>query len=63
VLKCDVAGKVLVRALLSGMPELRLGLSDTPEDITFHQCVNLPAWETHKVVLFVPPDGESELMR
>jgi len=63
VLKCDAAGRILVKAFLSGMPELRVGLSDTPEDITFHQCVNLGAYEAQKVVTFVPPDGEFELMR
>lgn len=34
-----------------------------PQDATFHQCVNLGAYESQKVVTFVPPDGEFELMR
>jgi hypothetical protein len=41
VLRCDVVGRILMKCHLSDMPELRLGLSDTPEDVTFHQCVNL----------------------
>lgn len=41
VLRCDVVGRILMKCHLSDMPELRLGLNDTPEDVTFHQCVNL----------------------
>lgn len=37
VLRADVNGKVQIKALLSDMPELRLGLNDTAEDATFHQ--------------------------
>lgn len=33
------------------------------QDATFHQCVNLGTYEANKVVTFVPPDGEFELMR
>jgi len=29
----------------------------------FHQCVNLGRFNTEKVVSFVPPDGEFELMK
>lgn len=63
MLRCDVSGRVLMRCLLSDMPELRLGLSEPGEDVVFHQCVNLPAYEATHVVTFVPPDGEFELMR
>ena len=31
--------------------------------MTFHQCVNLGKFNTEKVVSFVPPDGEFELMK
>ena len=31
--------------------------------MTFHQCVNLGRFNTEKVVSFVPPDGEFELMK
>lgn len=48
---------------LSDMPELRLGLNEKIEDVTFHQCVNLGTYEANKVVTFIPPDGEFELMR
>uniref|UniRef100_A0A7S0S210 MHD domain-containing protein n=1 Tax=Chlamydomonas leiostraca TaxID=1034604 RepID=A0A7S0S210_9CHLO len=63
VLRSDVAGKIMIKALLSDMPELRLGLNDAAQDATFHQCVNLGTYESQKVVTFVPPDGEFELMR
>jgi len=32
------------------------------EDITFHQCVKLTQFENNKIISFVPPDGEFELM-
>ncbi len=63
MLRNDVVGRVLMKARLSDMPELRLGLSEAPADVTFHQCVNLAAYEASRVVTFVPPDGEFELMR
>jgi hypothetical protein len=63
VLRNDVAGKVLMKCKLSDMPELRLGLNEALEDVTFHQCVNLGTYEANKVVTFIPPDGEFELMR
>jgi AP-2 complex subunit mu-1 len=31
--------------------------------VTLHQCVNLGRFNTEKVVSFVPPDGEFELMK
>lgn len=33
------------------------------QDVTFHQCVNLGRFNTEKVVSFVPPDGEFDLMK
>lgn len=63
VLRSEVAGKIMLKAFLSDMPELKLGLNEAAQDTTFHQCVNLGAYEANKVVTFVPPDGEFELMR
>jgi AP-2 complex subunit mu-1 len=91
VLRADVNGKIIMKAFLSGMPDVKLGLNDklevcpptTPsgaicanpasmsalmrlailQDVTFHQCVNLGRFNTEKVVSFVPPDGEFELMK
>uniref|UniRef100_A0A8C1W4X4 Adaptor related protein complex 1 subunit mu 2 n=1 Tax=Cyprinus carpio TaxID=7962 RepID=A0A8C1W4X4_CYPCA len=68
---------VCVCTMLSGMPELRLGLNDrmlfaltgrdkgkavTMEDVKFHQCVRLSRFESDRTISFIPPDGESELM-
>ena len=33
------------------------------EDCQFHQCVKLGKFDTDRVISFVPPDGEFELMR
>ena len=33
------------------------------QDVTFHPCVNLGRFNAEKVVSFVPPDGEFELMK
>ncbi|KAK9805823.1 hypothetical protein WJX73_004276 [Symbiochloris irregularis] len=63
VLRCDVNGKVVMKVFLSGMPDVKLGLNEALEDVTFHQCVNLGRFNTEKVVSFVPPDGEFELMK
>jgi len=32
------------------------------EDVAFHQCVNLPRFEADRMITFVPPDGEFDLM-
>eukprot|EP00878_Enallax_costatus_P013204 GHUV01013801.1.p1 GENE.GHUV01013801.1~~GHUV01013801.1.p1 ORF type:complete len:245 (+),score=58.60 GHUV01013801.1:548-1282(+) len=63
VLRNDVVGRIMMKCHLSDMPELRLGLNENIEDVTFHQCVNLGTYEANKVVTFIPPDGEFELMR
>mmetsp|Transcript_23384 Transcript_23384/g.55943 ORF Transcript_23384/g.55943 Transcript_23384/m.55943 type:complete len:229 (+) Transcript_23384:1-687(+) len=65
VLRCDVVGQILMKCFLSGMPDLKLGLNDKLEDnsITFHPCVNLGRFSTERVVSFVPPDGEFELLK
>lgn len=63
VLRADVVGRVGVKAFLSGMPDVKLGLNDAPADVTFHQCVNLARYGADRVASFVPPDGAFELMR
>ncbi|CCC70284.1 hypothetical protein NCAS_0E02140 [Naumovozyma castellii] len=32
------------------------------EDLKFHQCVRLSKFETEKIITFIPPDGDFELM-
>lgn len=63
LLRSDVMGRIVMKVHLSDMPEVRVGLNDQVEDAIFHQCVNLSTYEAQKVVTFVPPDGEFELMR
>lgn len=62
-MRSDVNGRIMMKCFLSGMPELKLGLNEKLGDMTFHQCVNLAAFESQKVVTFIPPDGEFELMK
>lgn len=63
VLRSEVAGRVVMKAFLSGMPDVKIGLNEKLEDVTFHPCVNLGRFAAEKVVSFVPPDGEFELMK
>lgn len=37
--------------------------SVTLEDCQFHQCVKLGRFDSNKIISFIPPDGEFELMR
>jgi AP-1 complex subunit mu len=78
VLKSEILGNLKMRCMLSGMPELKLGLNDKLlfeatgrqtrgkavelEDIRFHQCVRLARFENDRTISFIPPDGEFELM-
>lgn len=77
VLSSDIVGSVKLKVMLSGMPELRLGLNDrvlfgltgrdkgksvVMEDVKFHQCVRLSRFENDRTISFIPPDGDSELM-
>ena len=32
------------------------------EDIKFHQCVRLNKFEAERLITFIPPDGEFDLM-
>lgn len=54
----QVNGVVTMKAFLSGMPDVKLGLNDAVEDVTFHQCVNLGRYDAERVASFVPPDGK-----
>ncbi|ELU45762.1 intracellular protein transport-related protein [Rhizoctonia solani AG-1 IA] len=79
VLRADVDGQVLMRAYLSGTPECKFGLNDKLvleqserglsdnavelDDCQFHQCVRLGKFDSDRIISFVPPDGEFELMK
>jgi len=78
VIKTEIQGAVKMRTFLTGMPELKLGLNDKAlfeatgrstrgkavdlEDIKFHQCVKLTKFENERIINFIPPDGDFELM-
>jgi len=76
VLRNEILGSIQMRVMLTGMPELRLGLNDKVlfentgrrsksvemEDVKFHQCVRLSRFESDRTISFIPPDGEFELM-
>mmetsp|Transcript_22168 Transcript_22168/g.32084 ORF Transcript_22168/g.32084 Transcript_22168/m.32084 type:complete len:427 (-) Transcript_22168:300-1580(-) len=77
-LRSEILGSLMVKSVLSGMPDLKLGLNDRLqlseagthrrekavdlEDIKFHQCVRLSKFESDRTISFIPPDGEFELM-
>ncbi|KAG8348983.1 putative Clathrin adaptor complex small chain Adaptor complexes medium subunit family [Trypanosoma vivax] len=75
-LSSEIVGQIKMRVRLSGMPVLRLGLNDKAmfdvaartghgvelEGVKLHQCVQLSQFESHRIISFIPPDGEFELM-
>eukprot|EP01084_Bolivina_argentea_P299760 516740_1 len=95
VLHMNASGKVIMKTLLSGMPEARIGINDKLcikkvntvnnsntnndnnksktstkgssyihlNDIKLHRCVRLGQFDEDRSILFVPPDGDFELMR
>jgi AP-2 complex subunit mu-1 len=71
-LKSFASGNIMVKSLLSGMPDCSIGfldqaVADDPlvdiDDIVFHQCVRLSEFTTARKITFTLPDGEFELMR
>ena len=93
ILQMSASGRVVMKTLLSGMPEARIGINDklciqqnkkqqnsqfAPKqakksgkasnyihlnDIKLHRCVRLGRFDEDRSILFVPPDGDFELMR
>ena len=77
VLSSQINGKVIMKSFLSGMPQVTVGLNDKivlqnlgkdttnsieVDDLKFHQCVNKKKYENERIIEFIPPDGEFELM-
>jgi AP-1 complex subunit mu len=78
VLHSQVRGTIMMKSCLSGMPNVTLGLNDKVlfeakgksnynrtvemDDLKFHQCVNMNKFESERMIEFVPPDGDFELM-
>ena len=77
VLSSQINGNVIMKSYLSGMPRVTVGLNDKivlqnlgkdttnsieMDDLKFHQCVNKKKYENERIIEFIPPDGEFELM-
>ncbi|XP_041064510.1 AP-1 complex subunit mu-1-like [Carcharodon carcharias] len=73
----EILGQILMNCCLSGMPEVSLCFNDNVlfkqnqrenvnvvdfEDIKFHSCVRLSRFENDRVISFIPPDKDFELM-
>jgi AP-3 complex subunit mu len=65
VVSFDVNGSIQAQSHLSGVPDLLLTFADPDviDDCSFHPCVRYGRYELDKVISFVPPDGNFELMR
>jgi len=65
VVSSDVSGSIQAQSHLSGVPDLLMTFSDPDaiDDCSFHPCVRYARYELDRVVSFVPPDGNFELMR
>jgi len=61
----EVSSSILVNCKLSGMPDLTLIFNNPRimDDASFHPCVRLNKWEQSRVISFIPPDGQFELMK
>ena len=77
VLSSQINGTIIMKSFLTGMPKVTLGLNDKVvlqslgkdisnsvemDDLKFHQCVNKKKYDNERVIEFIPPDGEFELM-
>ncbi|XP_069794817.1 AP-1 complex subunit mu-1-like isoform X2 [Narcine bancroftii] len=76
VMHSEILGQILITCCLSGMPEVSFCFNDIAlfnqdqinanvvdfEDIKFHSCVRLSRFENERVISFIPPDKEFELM-
>ena len=77
VLSSQINGSVIMKSFLSGMPTVTVGLNDKivlqnlgkdttnsieMDDLKFHQCVNKKKYDNERIIEFIPPDGEFELM-
>ncbi|QLG73777.1 hypothetical protein HG535_0F02880 [Zygotorulaspora mrakii] len=54
----DVVNDGEPSSITSGKKKLNVEL----EDLKFHQCVRLSKFENEKIITFIPPDGDFELM-
>lgn len=78
MLRSEIVGQIKMRSCLSGVPTLKLGLNDKifyeisgrttrsrtieMDDLKFHQCVDMNKFQNERVIEFIPPDGNFELI-
>jgi len=65
VISSDINGSIQCQSKLSGVPDLTLTFRDPDviDDCSFHPCIRYNRYDNEKVISFVPPDGNFELMR
>ena len=64
VVSSGVYGTMMCKCHLSGTPECVLKFQDPSvlQDVSFHPCVRIGRYERDRVMSFVPPDGNFQLM-
>uniref|UniRef100_A0AAV1TBQ1 MHD domain-containing protein n=1 Tax=Peronospora matthiolae TaxID=2874970 RepID=A0AAV1TBQ1_9STRA len=65
MISCEVNGLIQSNSRLSGVPDLTMVFTDPSviDDCSFHPCVRYSRYERERVISFVPPDGQFELMQ
>ncbi|CAI5703498.1 hypothetical protein KXD40_001229 [Peronospora effusa] len=65
MISCEVNGAIQSNSRLSGVPDLTMVFTDPSviDDCSFHPCVRYSRYERERVISFVPPDGQFELMQ
>ncbi|XP_071947830.1 AP-3 complex subunit mu-1-like [Antedon mediterranea] len=60
----DIQGAIACTVKLSGMPDLTMSFMNhrIMDDVSFHPCVRYKRWESERVISFVPPDGNFQLL-
>ncbi|XP_018424797.1 PREDICTED: AP-3 complex subunit mu-1 [Nanorana parkeri] len=60
----EIQGVVDACVKMSGMPDLTLSFMNPRllDDVSFHPCVRFKRWESERVLSFIPPDGNFQLM-
>ncbi|XP_073452860.1 AP-3 complex subunit mu-1 [Aquarana catesbeiana] len=60
----EIQGVVEACVKMTGMPDLTLSFMNPRllDDVSFHPCVRYKRWESEKVLSFIPPDGNFQLM-
>lgn len=60
----EIQGVIDACVKLTGMPDLTLSFMNPRllDDVSFHPCVRFKRWESERVLSFIPPDGNFQLM-